>query len=318
MNIEQANGIAMTEILQKIGCQPVRQKGEEIWYFSPFREEKTASFKVHTGKNLWYDFGEGKGGDVVKFACDYLVSGKEGSAVSAALKWLQAFDAFTPVAKYYPKRQYQDSVPAFTVISSGNIQDEILHDYIVNRGITIDLAQKFLKEIVVRHEKVGDLRVLGFANEANGYEFFTKSFKGSTGAKSISFIRGTDAQASEIHLFEAPVDFLSAMQQYPKQLSKSDVIVLNSVKCKIQAVPFIKNCKTYRKVKSWFDNDKAGDKATEFFKNLTDSEGMEFEPMNEFYKPFKDVNDWHVEMLQIENTPKPALKPERGINDVKP
>jgi hypothetical protein len=40
----------------------VRDQG---WYLSPFRNEATPSFKVNQSANLWYDFGEGKGGTVI-------------------------------------------------------------------------------------------------------------------------------------------------------------------------------------------------------------------------------------------------------------
>lgn len=61
MNIEQANAIALPEILHKIGHSPFKQKGADIWYHSPFRAEKTASFHVNAIKNVWYDFGMAKG-----------------------------------------------------------------------------------------------------------------------------------------------------------------------------------------------------------------------------------------------------------------
>ena len=54
MNIEQANAIAMAEILRKIGSRPVKQRGNDIWYLSPFRNEKTASFKVNIAA-CWYN-----------------------------------------------------------------------------------------------------------------------------------------------------------------------------------------------------------------------------------------------------------------------
>jgi DNA primase len=49
----------------------VRKSGDEVWYFSPFRNEKTASFKIKMSDNVWYDFGDGAGGNVIDFVMRY-------------------------------------------------------------------------------------------------------------------------------------------------------------------------------------------------------------------------------------------------------
>lgn len=305
MNIEQANGIAMTEILRKLGCRPVKQNGNEFWYLSPFRDEKTASFKVHTGKNLWYDFGVGKGGDVVKFACDYLISGNDGAGVSSALKWLQAFATYTPTIECVKEKPQPATGRVLEAVRIYELQYRTLINYIENRGIPLELAQEFLKEVLVRNNKTGrEFRTIGLYNESEGYEICTEDFKGCIGPKSISFIRGTDLPATEIHLFEGMWDFITAFTQHPKQHFEGDVIILNSTSCLPQAFPYIKNY-NYRKLVTWLDNDSAGGNATNYLKELAYTENVEFEAMNEIYKPYKDVNEWHVRTLQ----PKPSLKP---------
>lgn len=308
MNIEQANGIAMTEILRKIGCRPVKQRGEEVWYLSPFRDEKTASFKVHTGKNLWYDFGAGKGGDVVKFACDYLISGNDGAGVSSALKWLRAFATYTAIEPAPVNKQQPSTVRSLEVIRAYELQYRILTNYVESRGIPLELAQEFLKEVLVRNRKTGrEFRTIGLYNEAEGFEICTEDFKGSIGSKSISFIRGTTLPATEIHIFEGMWDFLAAFAQHPAQHFEGDVIVLNSTSCLPQAFPYIKNYQNYRKLTTWLDNDEAGRNATAYLKELAEKEGIEFEAMNELYAPHKDLNEWHVYNLKPNPTSKPSL-----------
>ena len=61
MNIEMARAIPMPEILRKIGLQPAKPGRKDYWYYSPFRTEKTPSFDVNLSRNVWYDFGEGRG-----------------------------------------------------------------------------------------------------------------------------------------------------------------------------------------------------------------------------------------------------------------
>ena len=57
MNIQEAKDIRLVDFLAGFGYEPVIQRGNSVWYKSPFRAEKKASFKVDLHKELWYDFG---------------------------------------------------------------------------------------------------------------------------------------------------------------------------------------------------------------------------------------------------------------------
>jgi DNA primase len=63
----QANEIDLVNYLQNAGQRPLKIRGNEYWYLSPLREEKTPSFKVDRKQNIWYDHGIGKGGNFVDF-----------------------------------------------------------------------------------------------------------------------------------------------------------------------------------------------------------------------------------------------------------
>ena len=65
MNIEEAKKISIADYLHSLGCSPVKRQGANLWYKSPLREETEASFKVNTDLNKWYDFGLGKGGNII-------------------------------------------------------------------------------------------------------------------------------------------------------------------------------------------------------------------------------------------------------------
>ena len=52
MNIEEAKSIQLEDYLRRMGFNPVKQQGDSIWYWSPFREEKTPSVKVSASRNL--------------------------------------------------------------------------------------------------------------------------------------------------------------------------------------------------------------------------------------------------------------------------
>ena len=68
MRADQARQIPITTYLERSGIKPakVTRGGRELWYSSPLREgDKTPSFKVDTDKNLWFDHGMARGGNVI-------------------------------------------------------------------------------------------------------------------------------------------------------------------------------------------------------------------------------------------------------------
>lgn len=68
MTTQEAKKIRIADYLQSLGYSPVKQQGKSLWYKSPFREETEASFKVNIELNQWYDFGTGKGGNIIALA----------------------------------------------------------------------------------------------------------------------------------------------------------------------------------------------------------------------------------------------------------
>ena len=70
MNIQEAKQIRIADYLQSLGYTPVKQQGRSLWYKSPLRNETDASFKVNTELNQWYDFGVGKGGNIIALAAE--------------------------------------------------------------------------------------------------------------------------------------------------------------------------------------------------------------------------------------------------------
>lgn len=64
----------LADFLARLGHEPVRRSGNELWYIAPYRGERTPSFRVNVAKQLWYDFGLGKGGDIFTLAGEFLQS----------------------------------------------------------------------------------------------------------------------------------------------------------------------------------------------------------------------------------------------------
>ena len=68
MNIQNIKKIKLQDFLANLGYTPIKQQGNKLWYLSPFRQESHASFKVNAERNQWYDFGIGKGGNIIDLA----------------------------------------------------------------------------------------------------------------------------------------------------------------------------------------------------------------------------------------------------------
>ena len=83
MNIEDIRKIPITDFLARMGHEPTARKGNEWWYSAPYREERTPSFRVNILKNVWQDFGIGRGGDIFSLAGEIIGSG---TALSFKLK----------------------------------------------------------------------------------------------------------------------------------------------------------------------------------------------------------------------------------------
>lgn len=67
-------------IAKKFGMQ-LQEKGNKLW--GKLRDEKTASFSISKDKNLWYDFGLGKGGSNIDLVMELAGISKE-----KAIKWI--------------------------------------------------------------------------------------------------------------------------------------------------------------------------------------------------------------------------------------
>ena len=73
----------IVEYLERKGIKSVRRTPSYALYRSPLREDMHPSFKVDTEKNLWIDYGEGRGGSIID-----LCMRMEGCTLSEAIRRL--------------------------------------------------------------------------------------------------------------------------------------------------------------------------------------------------------------------------------------
>jgi len=300
MNIEQAKAIPIAQILEHINFQPTRTNDKESWYLSPIRAEKTASFHVHSSKNLWFDFGEGIGGDNIKLVQAILKSQGQSASVSDALSWLHETIGGNAVYQPVQRSFAENKEPALSVKSVKAISNVALIHYLESRGIPLSVAQKVLKQVSFTNSNTGKtLFALGLLNEEEGYELRNPFFQGSVGMKTISFIRGTQPKPPGINFFEGMMDYLSVVTQRNGVPLKNDTIVLNSVACVQHAIPYLTGY-GYSIAYTWMDNDAAGKKAARSLAHIFKTEeSIAHCPMNRVYQPYKDVNAWHMQRLEL-------------------
>lgn len=138
MNIQEAKKIRLVDFLGGLGHHPVIQRGNSVWYKSPFRMEKEASFKIDLRKELWYDFGLGKGGDIITLAKEIYRT----DDISHVLRCIEDKRAvLKPVTISCPA---EEAVPAFQELKIRPLANRILLAYLKERCIDVETAGKYV------------------------------------------------------------------------------------------------------------------------------------------------------------------------------
>lgn len=203
MDILIVKQIRIEDYLHTLGHAPVRRQGVNLWYRSPLREEREASFKVNTGLNCWYDFGLGKGGNILALAAELYAS----SDVAYLLRQIEGRIPHVRQPSAIAGSRYREE-PAFRHLATLPLTSPALFAYLRERGIGGETARKECLE--VRYECRGKrYYAVGFPNIAGGFELRSRYFKGCISPKNISVIRGGEKKAAVCCLFEGFMDYLS-------------------------------------------------------------------------------------------------------------
>ena len=283
----------IVEYLERKGVKPVRRTAAYALYCSPLREETHPSFKVDTEKNLWIDYGEGRGGSIID-----LCMRMEGCTLSEAIRRLgqnASLDAAYGLSK---EKSDIDTSPVTPWQPSGarkliEVSDTLpshLEAYLADkRCIDLNRARPFLKCIC--YEVRGRLyQAIGFANLSGGYELRdNKTFKGTIAPKDITPIF-TD-RAEPVCIFEGFMDFLSFLSM--KEEITNHCLVMNSVSNVARTIRYL-NDRHLTHIRAFLDNDEAGRRAVQDFIKA----GFHVEDMNIHYKDFKDLNEYHVSRVR--------------------
>lgn len=74
MDINEIKQVPIVDFLYILGIEPVKHKASGLWYHAPYRNDRNPSLRVSTDKNVWYDYGIARGGDIFNLAGEFINS----------------------------------------------------------------------------------------------------------------------------------------------------------------------------------------------------------------------------------------------------
>ncbi len=288
--IKEIKSIPLAAFLSRLGHEPAVRKGTRLWYRSPLRQEQTPSFKVDTVLNCWYDFGLGKGGNIIDLAAE-LYQSTDLRHLMRCIANSYPVPSVQTVASYYPHRHSAPSMERFEFVP---LEHRALVAYLQERGIPAHIAKAKCKEA---HYSVNGKPyfAVAFENVSGGWELRNRYFKGCRGRKDISYLPWSrDGPSTECAVFEGFIDYFSALAL--DIISGADAIILNSVVNVNKAVPYLKD---YTTINCYLDNDNAGQTA---LAELTAIYGSAVIDRSTLYSEFNDLNDFLVNRSFAQNT----------------
>ena len=279
--IDAMRQIPLADFLARLGHEPVRRSGNELWYRAPYRNERTPSFRVNVAKQLWYDFGTGKGGDIFTLAGEFIGSNDFMEQVKFIAETANMPMPVPEVSKptFLPKR----SEPAFEGMETAPLLHSPLTDYLAERGIPIAITSRHCCRLnySVRGKRYF---AVGFLNMAGGYEVRSRFFKGCIPPKDVSLARTKEIPADECLVFEGFMDFLSAVTL--GVTGNADCLVLNSVANVEKAAELLDG---YGRIGCFLDRDEAGRRT---LAALTMRYGERVTDRSSLYDGCKDLNEY--------------------------
>lgn len=270
--------IPLATFMSRLGHEPVRRSGDKLWYKSPLRQEHTPSFKVETTLNCWYDFGIGKGGNIVDLAAEIYQSTDMRYLIHCIADSCPMPSVQTVAPPFAPRH----SAPSFEDIRVVPLESHALVAYLQERGIPTKISKAHCQQIhyCCRGKQYYSV---AFANESDGYEVRNRYFKGCISPKDISIRRIRDGPSAECAVFEGFIDYLSALKL---GIIGTDAIILNSVSNVNKAIPHLRD---YKAIHCYLDNDVAGKIA---LGQLTKRFGTKVIDRSTLYSGYNDLNEY--------------------------
>lgn len=283
--IQKIKKIPIINILNRLNIESVEKKKEEFWFKAPWRNEQTASVKCQN--NLFYDFGEGIGGNTIDFVMKlFNISFKE------ALFWIKnEVDSFS---FHQPKQDLINREikkrTTYKINKEQVLQNHILTEYLKARCLDIAICKKYLVEV---YYQVNDKKYfgVGFKNDVGGIEIRNKYTKLCLGNKWYSSIKN---KCKQLIVLESWSDYITLLILYPNTENQFDFVILNSLSMLSKlGVVF----EEYEKIFLALDNDEAGTKATQKHLEVLGQKGIDIRYL--YNNGSKDLNEFLMNLKSI-------------------
>lgn len=273
--------IPLEKVLEALGSRPGKEKN--MWT-SPMRDEHKASLHVDPAKNVWYDFGITRGGTNV----DLVMLVKRCSQQEA----YRFLGKLVPESLRVTVQKTAEPKPGISIKTVRDIQSKYLIQYLESRKIPLDLARRYLKEVILFDpNKNLHYTLLGIPNNAGAYALRgPNGFKGATKADITTINKEGKITAKpstrKVAVFEGMFDFLSWRVMQSSELPTSDVVILNSISNLQRASDYIRQ---HDSATCFLDNDAAGERTYQGIRDMM--EWKDVIDMSDLYGDFKDISE---------------------------
>ena len=146
------------------------------------------SFKVDYNQNLWYDFALDERGSLID-----LVMKLHNCSLIQAIELFNGKQNILPKLSIANSKTNSPSQSRIEVIGSTNLCHPNLIEYFTHRGINLNIAKKYCREI---HYRIGDrsFYAIGFPNNSYGYALRNPYFKGCLPPSNVSYVPSPSEQ----------------------------------------------------------------------------------------------------------------------------
>ena len=278
--IEKAKAVKIESYLSQKGIQPDSRTNNKLWYKSPLRQkERTASFKVNANRNVWFDWGTHKKGDII----DLCMILEMVSFRDAVLRLNNgAFDTFSFFGgNIYPPKKKEENT--FQLLKTKSLENEALISYLNRRKINRKIASKYLLEAYFKNTQTGKRYFsVGVENEKHGFAMRNELMKSVISPACYTLIPRIGS--SDLMVFEGFIDALSFLVWRKYQEFRTNVIILNSTSNIGSVIDVLSD---YQKIYTFLDNDDTGQEAA------TTICGVHSQAENWSIKLFPQYNDFN-------------------------
>jgi hypothetical protein len=298
LTIEEAkSNISIVAYLAKQDHFPVGMSGKRHRFKSVFRAEKEPSMFVDDKIGLWNDFGHG-GGTIIDLAMQM-------HGFSNIPETLVHLTEISNSLISTSNQTFTNEIYISDATESAikNVRIQPLNHFVLlkylreERGISEQIAKRYLKLVWYDNKNRTDLFSIGWKNDSGNFELRSagkNDFKAVTGKKDISTIVN-NTKIKTAFVFESMLDFLSALMMKKQSYLEGTVYILNSTSLVKKLIPLLVQ-NNFELIHVFFDNDDAGENAKAML--LAFCPNPSVLKIQTFYAEFNDVNEYWVSLLK--------------------